>query len=503
MDASELGRPARAPWNRRQDGLLRGSVAEALRLAITRAPHLRALADLVVPNLPWRPLASWSLKTDSASSAETALPYALTAPWFSPNTAEWVNVIIIDADHDDLDVLEELVWIGCPAPTWVSVSPESGRFHAVWWLARPADMRPGAPAGPKRLLRYAIALLNGALRGDQNCVNRLTKNPWGILGNAYVSMRFAMAPFDAPTLWLAHDASGTWLRWHTIPGSAEGVQLAAIVGAMAEEYRQHARWPNRDRRHAAAPDGKTKTTGSSRNCDVFAALGNWSRAHDERDGAAILGKAIAINAALPLPLGRREVQTVARSVTKWMATKWRGRGGSKRRSVMRLGETHVSLPEKQAMGGRFSARQNASKHTAAVLDAACRLFSELGKRPSASEIVAASKASVATVKRRSKAIRAALDKIDAAAAPPHPPTLPTSITDIHDNGAAVVSRQSAPPPTCTGRRDQGLAFAESLAADEADPARRRQIIDDYMRARRRNEERHRRRIANPFSKTFL
>jgi hypothetical protein len=335
-------------------------VQELIRLANRRAPHLAALAALIIPRLPGNPLYSATLKTAAPSSNTGPLSIALTCPWISFNTPTYVNAIGIDCDHDDFDRVRYLdqLHIG---PNFASVSPQTGRFHATWFLTTPVHRGENARAKPQRLLAWVIALLTAALRGDPAFANALTKNPWGVLGDSMLSRRFDPAPADAPLLWQAHDASGTWLRWHTIEGSLDLFELRDLAAVLEPEFGDAARQSPCTKFRGKCPRGDEAYVG--RNEELFHTLRFWGMAHGVLDPALMLAEAEAINRSFASPLAGREVSSTARSVSRWMRDKYhhrrrRTRAPRKREGRMRLASVDLPIKEKQRMAARFAARAN-------------------------------------------------------------------------------------------------------------------------------------------------
>ena len=179
-------------WNYGKNGQLRKSVKRGIAAAAAAAPHLADLAERIIPRLPGKPSVSNDLKCAGRKTSSWAelLMYATTRPWISFNTESATNAITIDCDHDNLDLLDDIIYKhGCPPPTFVASDPWSGRFHVTWFLMCPVKTALGANPKPKALLDRARGLLTDALNGDKRFTNRLTKNPFGLKSDLAGSLR--------------------------------------------------------------------------------------------------------------------------------------------------------------------------------------------------------------------------------------------------------------------------------------------------------------------------
>src|SRR5579859_3701349 len=136
--------------NHRRDGTLKPVVARAVEIASAAAPHLAELATQIIPILPYQMLASDTIKTARAESHVEPVMYAVERRRIGLNSEQYINAVIVDVDHDDLDRWREL---GLPAPTWISISPDSGRYHLVWILASPIYRGETARQKPLRFFR--------------------------------------------------------------------------------------------------------------------------------------------------------------------------------------------------------------------------------------------------------------------------------------------------------------------------------------------------------------
>lgn len=375
-------------WNCGKNGDLKPGIWRAIAETAARLPHLAALAALIIPRMPGRPLVSRNLKSEATSSWSEPLHKALSAGWISCNAADAVNAITIDVDHADIDLLDDLVARGLPAPTYVVVNPRSSNYHATWWLANPVLTGSTAAAQPQRLLRLAQGLLNAALRGDLGYSNVLTKNPFGEWESDQV-------PPEPVTLCeLAFAALGSRQRHHVRNISGNLVELRAIVAALHDQYAEELPTAPR-RRQAAVPEQFI-----GRNCALFDRVRLWAYPRAERDAALLLAQARVFNDFSP-PLPESEVRAIARSVAKFMATRFTGTGqDDKNRGVMGLASSGLPLEQKQRLGGQYGAGRRSGKTDDRIIAAAVELRARSGTNPTQAAVAAVSGVSLRSIKRR-------------------------------------------------------------------------------------------------------
>ena len=169
-----------------------------------------------------------------------------------------------------------------PAPSFVSVNPDNGHAHAVYALARPVYT---SQAARRRPLAFAAAVERGLrkrLRSDLGYTGLLVKNP---LSPRWRTRWLASWPYDLSEL-------AGWLTDHDM----------------------------------ARPPKIEPAYGLSRNCDLFDALRD--RAYrDVRTFKSVgdrgsfrrhlFDAALAANQEFAMPLSRREVNAIAKSVAHW------------------------------------------------------------------------------------------------------------------------------------------------------------------------------------------
>lgn len=340
--------PSLAPWHAQRPHL----AINAMMQARASASHLAPLIDFLVPWLPRRPLASANIRSVAVRDRYAdpmLLDDAVTMPWLAFDGTDARNVIAIDVDHaDGPDRTEALAAYGLPRPTLV-IDPWSGRSHAVWRLATPVLTGEGARLGPQKLLHVAGSMLAAAMGGTLMPPRALLKSPWGLLENLQ-GHRLRRGDVPAmPSLWEAYNASGTSLMWHTVPGDLRPVELREIVAALADDYAAAMPAPVR-RWHKQR--GEPSALG--RNSALFDLTRWWAYDRIERDGGAIHDEAMRVNATFATPLPANEVAATARSIARFMNTRF-GRKAS--RAARRDDEAGQGMtPEqKRSLAGRASA----------------------------------------------------------------------------------------------------------------------------------------------------
>ena len=425
----------RAPgaWNLTRSGELRQGVARAVALATARVPHLARVASLIIPLMPGRPQVSYTLKSDRPSSWRELLWRAVDAPWIAYNTAEATNALTIDVDHDDYDLVAAAVARGVPPPVMTVINPASGHFQVTWWLADPVRTYAGAAAEPQHLLQRARDLARLALRGDPGMVNRLTRCPWAVWD--------ADEPRPVPVT-LAEQALADMaspLRHVAVDEGGGAVRLADLVASLAP-------WVDEldDERTAAAPTRRKAANDNpeGRNCGLFDRLRLWAYPRVERDAAVIRAQAHIFNDyADPLP--PKEVDQVARSVTRFMVNDYQGvgRADGKNRGVMGLAGSGLPLEQRQRLAGQYGPRQRRAKTDGAVFVAAVALRDQGGPPPTQRRLAEVAGVSIDTIKRRWQAVLAHLATVPAAApgaAPPPAETAPAALPRlVADQGRPV------------------------------------------------------------------
>lgn len=413
-------------------------LANALSAAKEGAPaHLVALADDVLHCLPRRPRASQNLRaiTVNQSSDPTLLDDAVSFPWLAWDSLAHRNALLIDIDH--ADALDR--WLDLPAdirPVLV-IDPWTGRAHAVAVLDAPVLLRTRAEMdadrigkasevkdadraklGPQMMADLAGRLLAAALGGTLLPPGSLTKSPWGRTANLTGTRRKIGAAAVFPEQWQAIHEQG--LMWHTLPGSGP-LKLRDLVRALADTW-----WCETA---GAAPRFSAKRfakkrgdpSWESRNRWVFDLTRLWAYDRAEKDGGTILDEAMAHNAKLGNPLPASAVRATARSITRFMNSRYRPRKvADDRRGRDRATAADLAPKARQAFAGKVTASGRANATDEKIAAAVDRLRAT--ERPiTQASLAAEAKVSLRTVKgrwhRQSMVQDAALSGSAAVAAP--------------------------------------------------------------------------------------
>ena len=275
----------------------------------------------VATSLKTRDAASWSELTCHTFDSQEDRPWI---SWNSPYE-KLIRFLIVDVDHDD-----DAIPGGMPLPMCTIYSP-SGRNHHIWILAKPVTTGPNALVGPQVLLKATQSAVTEALGGDPAFNGTLAKNAW------------------SP-------------RWTTVWHGTSPVDLGVFRAWLPEE--QEPVW-HKGRRHEMHDDHP------GRNCQVFNQTRIWCYDMGVTDGDLIMAKALELNAELQAPMGSKEVLGIARSITKFMNTVWRGRT----RPVGPLAAQftpNMGQRERQSAGAAYTAHTK-SEQTARKIDTAFRL----------------------------------------------------------------------------------------------------------------------------------
>jgi len=347
--------------------------------------------------------------------------------------------------------LDEALARGAMAPAVVTINPANGHYHAVWWLADPVMTSPGDPVEPQRLLQRARDLLRLALDGDPGMANRLSRNPWAV-----------WEPDDArptgpTTLYQdALDEMASPLRHVAIDGGGDAVRLDALVASLEP-------WADdlAEERAAAAPKWRKPAVENpaGRNCTLFDRLRLWAYGGAVTDASLIREQAHAFN---DNGLPPKEVDDTAKSVAKFMATKWvgGGRADGYHRGVMGLAGSGLPLVQRQRLAGQYGPKQRRIKTDDAVLAAAGELYRADGARPTQAALAAAAAVGLKTVKRRWAAVLAHLAATPAVATPTKPTAMPMSPPT---RSADVESRRPPVPDFLVRASGLGVASKGSNA----------------------------------------
>ncbi len=390
-------------WNCDQHGELRRTVAKGLNKAAAARPGLADLGDLLLPRIPGMVRVSDNIKGVGGQPTSWVEPirYAVGRPWIAFNNDRFVNAITIDCDHDDMDLVDGLVWKSDLAPPLIVSDMATGRYHATWLLSAPVHVYAGAARKPQRALALARALLTTALKGDPAYNNSLTKNPFARKNSLTGPLkRKANALYDESVV-AAWEAQ-TFL-WGVDDRGMRPCELTDIIKCLRDDYEPS--WPGRK-------NIKLVRNSEGRNTTLFDTIREWSYKHyDTYYGdffAELLRVARQVNSEFERPLKDGEVYSTAKSVHKFMRTKWNGR---KRERNANLGvmtkqmiiNQSMTLTEKQKAAGAWSRRTVRDK-TDRLIHEACIHFRNLRpgseKMCTQKEIAEFTGLSLSTVKNR-------------------------------------------------------------------------------------------------------
>jgi Replicase family/Primase C terminal 1 (PriCT-1) len=432
LDCAELGEPGatdgeRAAWRptARADGVeTRGKTqseasrkpkadnkARALQAAKEAAPHLAALAGFLLSTAPSRPLSSQTIRAVGVSyheSASLALQEALDCPWLALDSATMRNVLAVDVDHSDgPQRAEDLATrYGLPRPTLV-MCPWSGRAHAIWKLESPVATTERARRKPQALADLAVRLLAAAMNATPLPKRSLLKSPWGLTENL-IGRRLQRTP--APTdqaRWDAYIMDGAWLMWLTVPGDLRPVKLLEVVAALDGDHNDAAAIPQASQKQYRKHRRELEPDAPGRNCELFDRVRYRAYRHGETDLAAILEEAERVNANFATPLPACDVRATARSVHKFMVTRYR-RGTGRGRDTDATRTTGMTQTERNAFTGKLAAAARIVATDAKIADALNKLQAE-GKSITQAAVAKAAHLSIRTVQRhwlRAEVVRA-------------------------------------------------------------------------------------------------
>lgn len=385
-----------AEQHRRRPDLYNAAIGEVRQTTPAALP----IAHAIIPLLPRRLLCSQNLRTSTPAAYSSALPIdlAITCPWVSFDGELHRNVLAFDLDHDD--AMELAAALPPHIRPWVVLDPYSGRAHAFIFLASPVCMADGTSDKARGLANYAQRMMARALRATPLRHRALLKNPFGRV-DAMIGRQLRRTPTPgAPVLWQAWEDLGSPLAWHTIPGAGP-VELRAIVAVLADEYgEEEAEDTTRARfrrRHGDA-------SAIGRNCALFDMVRFWAYDREERDGGLIQAEAMRVNGTFGVALPVAEVSATARSIAKFMRSRYRPRSGvgSTRGRDSAIGGG-LTIEARQIVAGRVSAAARAATTDAKIAGAMDRLR-EGEKRVTQAAVASEAGVSLRTVKARWRSV---------------------------------------------------------------------------------------------------
>ena len=343
-------------------------------------PDLHALAWTLLPRLPGKPRTSANLKEEEACSRLNPLEdVILTDPWLGMNTENAVNAVWSESDKSGLsERVARYRAAGVPVK-WV-VYGENDTGHIGIPLASPVVTGVRPSEQDKAMLRKLS----------------LTQSYYvtGILGDRAAGLRGMTKNAFSP-------------RWTTVvyddvqPATLDEILIPLQALAKAEGWVAPKRRYRGDRKREPSPEG--------RNCALFDLVRWWAGDEAEKDGSAILAKAEEVNDSFANPLGHGEVASVARSITRFMTTRFDGRGQHKR-------IYHEELNKRQVSAGRATAAARAASRDGLIHAAVARIRAR-GEEPGQNAVAAEAGVSLRTVKRAWSEIFRFVNKVPLA--PPY------------------------------------------------------------------------------------
>ena len=375
-------------------------LARAIDAAKPVSPRLAALAEFLLPRMPKMPLASQTIRsiTRLRYSDPAPLEIALTLPWVAADSDEFRNVLAVDVDHasglEDAEALARNYRL--PSPTLV-IDPWTLRCHAKWVLATPVLTAEGARQGPQILADLACRLLAAAMAGTPMPRKALLKSPWAKAENLIGRLaHHGPQPVD-PVVWEVHETAASGLLWHTVPGDLRTVELREVLAALAEDFGEQVAASStriRFRRRRGQPDAR------GRNCTLFDLTRWWAYDRFETDASAIQAEAERVNSNFADPLPSSEVAGTARSIARFMVTRYRPRtGAGSTRGRDRQEGAYLDAPAKRALAGQQTAKGRATVTDEKISVGLSRLLSA-DQTLTQEALAASSGVSLRTVKSR-------------------------------------------------------------------------------------------------------
>lgn len=328
-------------WHKKNACLLANSLIEAKQ----NAPFLSGLADSLLQKMPRIVRASQNLKSINIehSSHLFSLHNAIDLPWISFDAKGARNVLLFDIDHDrGPELASEL-----PANIrpHIVVDPWSGRSAGILVLKSPVLTGAGAKIGPQLLANGCHEMFAKYFEADALPHGSLTKNPFGMLKNIIGILSRRSPEPSSGLLWEAYQEANSGLCWHTIPGAAE-VELRDILKYFEDDYEQIA--SDRSKQNFIKKKDRGEPSYIGRNCYVFDLTRFWAYDENETDSNNIYMKAEEINLSMSNPLPASDVKSIARSISKFMQTRYRPTRRINK-GVMNLEESDLAIKQKQKL----------------------------------------------------------------------------------------------------------------------------------------------------------
>ncbi|MCW0233201.1 MAG: replication initiation protein [Ferrovibrio sp.] len=248
---------------------------------------------------------------------------AVTFKKIAINHTARVNYLIFDCDHDDEYRFRH---IGLPAPSWIAATRQTRRHHIVWRLSTPVLTGYDARPKPKWFLAGVAGALREALQADPGYSGLLTKNPL----------------LNGEEDWDVQAWSGKPVTLQEMADRV-GFSLGNLKGKPTNDV----------------------GTALGRNCQLFDWLRHWAYrnfahySNQDHWKVSVLKTAYELNAKFDYPLPHTEVKSTAKSVAKWVWTRYTGSKtiltGLALKSALQRGGIIASIKRKAASDARVQA----------------------------------------------------------------------------------------------------------------------------------------------------
>lgn len=326
-------RPTGLPFRYSSDGEKAQIYAEAFNDFDVDAP-----TALMLRTPAWVPFSN-NIKTESNYVSTDYEPRsdAINQPWVSFDAERWWNVLALDIDHSDwLDP-----WLSLPrcCRPHIVADPWSGRAAGLYVLRGPIFMDdPRQVKYARHVQRLAAQVFNATPLPHRT----LTKNPWGVKFNLDSPLQRRTAEPSSGLLWDAYNDSKTTLCWSTLTGSPT-VSLHDLFDC--DQFRRAADDLTTDTPRRRRPAERPEPSGLGRNCNLFDRLRFHAYDTGENNFEPLMREAERMNnGGLP----ESELRAIARSVSKFMSTRYRP-AEQVNRGVMNLENIRIPLQAKQRL----------------------------------------------------------------------------------------------------------------------------------------------------------
>lgn len=275
----------------------------------------------------------------------------------------------IPIDLDRPDSLYAFRKAGIPQPTIMTVNKDNGHAHYLYALNKPVIFTDKSRLHPQEYFKEITESLEFQLDADPNFVGLITKNP---LSNF----------------------------WHTETND---------VSFDLKDFKEYIlnRLPKQFRKRN--PINRIINNPSGRNCTVFDTVRffayNQVKFCDSQSEllSKVIQLALDLNSQFDTPLPIRELQDTAKSVSKWtyQRKEFFYERRYKNRGIMGLGDSNLTLKEKQQKGAKYSASIKANATKDKITNAIAELLRS-GKKATQREIAAHTGLNLETVNRHLK-----------------------------------------------------------------------------------------------------